>query len=177
MTDLDPQHIDDPELSAEQRAIRVAERSGMHVWSWGKGDYHVSKTRPEGAFWHWRNPALEEPMCNDSDPQAAARQLYEQFRDSQSMLLRMTLERDALTKQLAECRAELELTRTELASALAEGDVLTAERDKLRTACELGLRHFTPTEQQRELLGEHPQVLEVYDKVCRAFKAALEMTK
>lgn len=39
---------------------------------------------------------------------------------------------DGLKQQLADSRAELELTRTELAAALCEGDDLKAERDKER---------------------------------------------
>ncbi len=51
-----------------------------------------------------------------------------------------------LKQQLAECRSELELTRTELGAALGEGEALTLERDKLRVACEQvqgALRHYS----------------------------------
>lgn len=180
MKDLDPQHIDDPELPAEQRAIRVAERSGMHVWALAADcqvmglrkdlktidAYSVSNDPPVSATWHlhWRNPALEDPMCNDNDPQASSHHLLKQLQaltDERDMLRESCENRrqiinelqqriqnhnehlatrahrynalanvaEKYKQQLADSRAELELTQTELAAALGEGDALKSERD------------------------------------------------
>jgi hypothetical protein len=91
---------------------------------------------------------------------------------------RKQAELDAALNQLAACRAardelERDVSRkvTEVQNELAK---VEADRDRLREACKLGLRHFKPDDQQREIMARHPGMLEVSDTVCRAFEAALE---
>lgn len=86
---------------------------------------------------------------------------------------RLIAEAPTLKQQLAECQNDLTLEKSSCRALQKMLRTCEGERDGLREACELGLRHFKPNEEQRAILGKHPKMLEVYDKVCRAFEAAL----
>lgn len=185
--DLDPQHIDVSKLSAEQRAVRVAQRSGMHVWALAancqvmglRGDlktidaYSVSKDQPVSATWHlhWINPALEKPMCDDNDPQASVRHLQQQLATEKLCSAAAAQKCCRLEQQLVVCRDERD---DEVASLAKRSEELAASQSDLvecREACKR--QHDEHATDARKLLGDLGKALQHYS-FCKLRDGAWE---